>query len=351
MKPRRDVEADGRKCFAVSNVHVWRFCWLCALLASSLMAGTGHPFRAIAAQINIAGAAQQVFRSSNLSFSARVAHSDPLQNAREYRFYEEPVQLDIILTIGHHTEDVATADRELFARQLRVAMKDDNNRPIAIETAGTFWRLLLGLTRVELGPAEPLQIALGRAIEWDIRLRRADGQHFSTGRYTIDLSLAGPFATLRLDDGSAPRSLSSETALTIHLGPPTSARERGRMHALAAQEAMQGRRYAEAAAAARRAIDADPSNASAYAALGGAALQLDQCREAAAALEKWLTYPVGRDRAAPTLAQAYVCAGDEENARRVLRLQGISEDRFDAELGRLRQLVESMRRHNRPKEP
>ena len=56
----------------------------------------------------------------------------------------------------------------------------------------------------------------------------------------------------------------------------------------------------------------------------------------------------GRAVIPDVLAQAYVCSGDEKNARRVLRLQGIPKARLDAEIAHLRELV-SRRRTQKPR--
>lgn len=323
----------------------WLWC-VTACLATLLMAGPDTTSGPVAAPGSIAASAQQpTFRTSNISFSARVAHGDALENFRSYRLYNEPQQIVIILTIGHASLEPAIADQQTFAKQFRSAMKDDDDKPIAIETEGTFWQFA-ETGRVQLDPTEPLRVVSGRAIEWELRFRRADGQRFATGRHVVDLSLVGPLRTLRLGDGSTPGARPSETSLAIHLGPPRNEVERSRMHELAAQEAMRERRFEDAAAAAHKAIDANPSNAGAYIVLGGASLQLNKCREAAVALERVLQRArIGGRSAIPyeLLAQAYVCSGDEKNARRVLRLQGIPGARLDAEIAHLRELVSRRR--------
>jgi len=282
---------------------------------------------------------------------AREAQSDQLEKGRSYRLYEEPQQLVIILTVRHDSFEPATADQQAFTRQLLVAVRDNDDAPVAVETAGTFWRPLAvdQLARVQLDESEPLQIAPRRSIEWELRLERADGQRFATGLHTIDFSLAGPFRALRLPDGSRLGSSNSETVLTIRLGPPTNARERGRMYSLAAQEAMEERRYADAAAAAQRALDADPSGLGLgpYVVLGIASLHLDRCAEAAAALEKVFQMALtGRTAIPELLAQAYVCLGDVPNAIRILGLRDIPKAQLDAEIARRRQIVASRRRQN-----
>jgi tetratricopeptide (TPR) repeat protein len=315
----------------------WMAC-LCAFLAPALVTGPNGLLNS---------AAVQAQPSAYLWFGARVAHSDRLENAFSYRLYDQPFEPAIVLNIGHVGFQSPKADQQDFARGLRVAMKDEEDKPVALETDGTFWRFA-DWGRVQLQIGEPLDVVSGRGIEWELRLHRADGQRFATGRHTIDLSLAGPFAAMRLADGSTPRiRYSSEAVLTIRLGPPTTARERSRMHELAAQEAMQERRYADAAAAAERARDADPSGFGAYAVLGGVYLQLDRCPEAVAALEKVVEIArTGRTAIPEMLAQAYVCVGDVPNAIRVLGLRDIPKAQLDAEIARRRQIVESRRRQN-----
>jgi hypothetical protein len=328
---------------AVSNARMkWVGC-LCAFLAPALIAGPDSPFNSAAVQV------QPSVRPSNVWVMAREAQSDQLEKGRSYRLYEEPQQLVIILTVRHDSLEPATADQQAFTRQLLVAVRDNDDAPVAVETAGTFWRphAVDQPARVQLDESEPLQIAPRRSIEWELRLERADGQRFATGLHTIDFSLGGPFRALRLPDGSRLGSSNSETVLTIRLGPPTNARERGNMHALAAQKAMQERRYADAAAAAERARDADPSGFGAYAVLGGAYLQLDRCAEAVAALEKVVEIArTGRTAIPEWLAQAYVCVGDVPNAIRVLGLRDIPKAQLDAEIARRRQLIEGRRRQN-----
>ena len=342
----------------VSNVHVHWLSVFVAILAlrpglssATLMAGLHTTSGPVDAPRNIAAPDQQpTFRTSNIWLSARVAHGDALEHARSYRLYNEPLEIVVILTIAHKSLEPATADQQVFAKLLRSAMKDDDDKPIATETDGTFWRST-ERGRVQLGPHEPLRIVSGHGIEWELRFRRADGQRFATGRHVVDLSLVGPLRTLRLGDGSTPGARSSETSLAIHLGHPRSAGERSRMHELAAHEAVRERRFEDAAAAAQKAIDANPSNTNAYLVLGGASLQLNKCREAAVALEKVLQRArIGGRAVLPyeLLAQAYVCSGDEKNARRVLRLQGIPKARLDAEIAHLRELV-SRRRTQKPR--
>jgi lipopolysaccharide biosynthesis regulator YciM len=121
------------------------------------------------------------------------------------------------------------------------------------------------------------------------------------------------------------------------------------MHAVAAQEAMRERRFEDAAAAAQRAIDANPSNAGAYTVLGGASLQLNKCREAVRALERVLEVAlIGHSAIPELLAQAYVCAGDTANAKRLLRRRGFPEARLDAEIAHLQELA-SRRRAQKPR--
>ena len=333
----------------MSNVHVhWLWCVI-ACLAPPLMAGTDTTSGAVAARSSFASPAQQpTFRSSKVGFSARVAHSDQLETARSYRLYDEPLQIVLILTIFYDSLEPATADQRAFARQMRVAIRTEGGAPQPVTTDGTFWRYGDG-GRLALDAGEPLRVVSGRGIEWELRLRRADGLRFTTGRHTIDLSLSGSFTTLRLADSSLPGARLSETLLTIQLGPPANADELGKMHALAALEAMLERRFEDAAAAAQKAIDANPPNAGAYTVLGGAFLQLNKCHEAAVALEKVLQRAlIGHTSIPNLLAQAYVCSGDENNARRVLRLRGIPEARLDAEIAHLRELV-SRRRTQKPR--
>jgi hypothetical protein len=317
--------------------------WLCALLTPALLAAPGNASRVGALGESVPGTAQPTVRSSNVSFSARVPDADRLDSAsaRSFRLYDEPDQIIVIITIDHRSPEVATADSRIFAAALQVSIKGSDQRLIPIDTDGTFRRLLTAADRVPLGANEALQIASGRRIEWELRLQRADGQRFGAGRHTIDLSLAGPFAVLRLPDGSAPRSVSPATSLTVTLGAPTDLRERANSHYLTAQKASKERRFSDAAAGAQRALDADPYNARALVLLGFSLMQMDRCPAAAAALEKVLQLHLRARSAVPgALAQAYICAGDEANARRVLGLWGMPAPRVDAEIARLRQVVE-----------
>ena len=185
---------------------------------------------------------------------------------------------------------------------------------------------------------EPRQVAV-----WPIAIGRADGELFTAGRYVFTLGTVNARAAVRTSDGEPWNGLIPERLgqLVFVVAPPTSAAERARMHEIAADGANVRGDASEALAAYHRQLDVDPTNLRAKEMIGHMNLRLGRYREAIV----WFEQVVVAGRSGQTtllriLASAYVGAGDEASAIRVLRTAGISQANIRAE-------IENAKRHLR----
>jgi Flp pilus assembly protein TadD len=120
--------------------------------------------------------------------------------------------------------------------------------------------------------------------------------------------------------------------------PPQSILEAARMSTTEADAAVLRGDHQQALAAYQRALSADPSNGRTKTMIAFMYLRLNRYQEAIRPLEDVLAGAVGERNLSFVLALAYVGAGDEGDAVRVLRwTAGLPEDQVRTEVGNARE--------------
>lgn len=108
---------------------------------------------------------------------------------------------------------------------------------------------------------------------------------------------------------------------------------------MVAEDALSRGDLSEASVAYRNALTADPTDNEARARFADTLSILNRFDEAIPLYEQLVGTTQSRsDLLLSSLAQAYLGVGDEHNARRVLGMSGMSDDRIAAEVGRLREV-------------
>jgi hypothetical protein len=198
-----------------------------------------------------------------------------------------------------------------------------------------------------IGPDESVVVAPRNSVTWMVVVARVDGQPFSAGEYLMSLGTVNTRSAVQRDDGGPWTGRLPERAeggeLAIHIRPPSSNAERARMHGIAGAIADAQGALEEALEEYSRLFELDPTNGRTRELLGYANMKLGRYREAISHFEQLFAGRTEDPVLSQVLAQAYVNAGDEGNALRVLRMSGRPENRISAEMILLRRYArESM---------
>jgi predicted Zn-dependent protease len=126
-------------------------------------------------------------------------------------------------------------------------------------------------------------------------------------------------------------------SVSLVVAPAATAQERAAALRAAGNTALRGNRPTQAVQALQRARAEDPTDHLSMVALGDAYVRLNQYKEAIVEFENALrVMPRHRSGVPMRLAMAYVAVGDDVNAARVLREDGVPEQRIPSDLDRLR---------------
>lgn len=189
---------------------------------------------------------------------------------------------------------------------------------------------------------EAVPLAPGMSARLTVTLTRRDGEPLDEGDYTVRVTTTTFRRAILREDG-APfdgRVLVPDGVRTksVTVALPRSAREQAEAHLVEASDAFARKDNDRLLAAYRAAAQAAPSLRSELDALIGVTyMGMRRYREAAESFERAFanTGLVPGD-VIVDLAHAYLGAGDEANARRVLRQVGYSDDRVNTEITKLR---------------
>ena len=177
---------------------------------------------------------------------------------------------------------------------------------------------------------------------WTVSVERLDGSPFVEGEYGIAVDMADLRTVLRKPDDTrwSGRQINATWRLQLTVRQVASRADRIAQYRWMATDA-QFSRYAwdDAVDAYARVLALDPDDTRSRSFQAGLLLMLGRYREATAAYERlgpaFSQSTLGRS----AMARAYVGAGDEAGATRVLRLDGVVESRIPAALQELRRLV------------
>ena len=166
-------------------------------------------------------------------------------------------------------------------------------------------------------------------------MRRSDSLSFGSGRYRLTWSSADLATAIHGADGGRwnGRAPDKTSSVGLLIQPPQSVLEAARMSTTEADDAVLRGDHQQALAAYQRALSADPSDSRTKTMMAFMYLRLNRYQEAIRPLEDVLAGAVGEKNLSFVLALAYVGAGDEGNAVRVLRwTAGLPEDRVRTEV-------------------
>ena len=279
-------------------------------------------------------AAQNVPRT--LTWGATVAGAEALLPvAHTYRLFGDTDEFSLNFTFFNNSSDSLSADLGEFAKGVQFQLRSDRQLPIE-----TQWNSSIHLSDESVdSPAGPIRLPAHTGFGWTVKIRRDDRSAFSSGSYELTVSIADALRSLRENESHAWTGIAAGkmTILHISIAPPASNEERARMYKTSAGAALTEHRPADAVRLFRLALDAMPNDIDGLAGLGQAYLALNRYRDAISAFERVLPVLQGRRSSVPLLlALSHVAIGDEQNAARVLRLEGRSEAAISDEIRRLR---------------
>jgi tetratricopeptide (TPR) repeat protein len=282
-------------------------------------------------------------RSGLLRTFVVVSDAEPQRSEpRLYRVYETVEQFTLLLTLANDSSEIALVDQAALERDVRFTVnRDGRNVPITVR-----WnpdtRQAGRDEPVTVTPGSSSRMDPGMGVEWRIDLQPENGSRFPAGRYAIEIALGDPRDHISTAAGQSWGGTASRRAsVSVIVAPPATARERAAAFRAAGTIALRENRQAEAVQMFQRARAADPSDHMSMSDLGDAYLRVKRYAEAVVEFENALRVMPrrGHSPVPMQLAQAYVGLGDELNATRVLREQGMSETKISFELNQYRATI------------
>ena len=272
-----------------------------------------------------------------LSITVAVPLSDRVavtEDAR--RLYVESDELHLDVSVVNPSDSRITIDQEQLQRAFRVALTAGGT---SIPVVATWSDDALVIapdsdTRDSVSRPDPLNVEGHGGAYWTVTVR-SDGLSFGPGRYRLTWSSADLAAAIHGADGGRwnGRAPDKTSSVGLLIQPPQSVLEAGRMSTTEADAAVLRGDHQQALAAYQRALSADPSDSRTKTMMAFMYLRLNRYQEAIRPLEDVLAGAVGEKNLSFVLALAYVGAGDEGNAVRVLRwTAGLPEDRLRTEV-------------------
>jgi tetratricopeptide (TPR) repeat protein len=319
----KSVETEGgEEAMTPRHIHVL-FAALIALSACSAVA-----------------AAQ---RSGVLRTVVLVSDADPQPSEpRLYRVYETVEQFTLLLTLANDSSEIVFVDQAALERDVRFTVnRGGQNVPITVRWNPDTWQAGRD-TPVTVTPGSSSRMDPGMGVEWRIDLQPENGSRFPAGRYAIEIALGDPRDHISTAAGQSWGGTAlRRTSVSVIVAPAATARERAAAFRGAGTIAIRENRQTEAVQMFQRARAADPSDHMSMIHLGDAYLRVKRYAEAVVEFENALRVMPrwGRSPVPMQLALAYVGLGDELNAARVLREQGMSEPMISSELNQYRATI------------
>jgi tetratricopeptide (TPR) repeat protein len=244
--------------------------------------------------------------------------------------------------VGNEFEEPLLVDHALFSRLFGVGVRSMNGPvavvvewPPVVRLSGESWR-----TPININPTEMVRIEGEQTVTRTVDLRRADGERFSPGVYRVDLVMINALGAVRTDEDKAwTGPLASEAGdITVIVNTPTSRQERVRQAVTAGRVASDEGDVRGATQAYERAVQLDPTDPGNKLLLASTYLGLKRYRDAIPFYEDVVRDVRSgmRRLLVEALAQAYLGAGDEQGAVRVLQAEGVGGQALTAKLAELR---------------
>ena len=273
-----------------------------------------------------------------LSITVAVPMSDRVgvtEDAR--RLYVESDELHLDVSVVNQSDSRITIDQEQLQRAFRVTLTTGGT---SIPVVATWSDDALVIapdsdTRDSVSRPDPLNVEGHGGAYWTVTVRRSDSLSFGSGRYRLTWSSADLAAAIHGAEGGQwnGRAPDKTSSVGLLIQPPQSVLEAARMSTTEADDAVLRGHHQHALAAYQRALSADPSDSRTKTMMAFMYLRLNRYQEAIRPLEDVLAGAVGEKNLSFVLALAYVGAGDEGNAVRVLRwTAGLPEDRVRTEV-------------------
>jgi len=287
-------------------------------------------------------------RTGAVIWSARIADADLLTEARSFRVYETPDELQLILGLSNDTSTSFVLTQEAVEQAVSIVLVSSET-----EIPATFtWSLRrIGLSLPPTSPSESIDIPSGSGATWNVSVRRQDSRAFVANRYSLLLTYHPIAATSASDPTQkvTPRLGFSKTSVFAVTGPAITDSERAAAHRYSGQKALLSGDNVAAIRAYQESLKLEAENLVALSGLGWALLQSGRFAEAVDVLELRLKKSdgaLGRSLLPSHLATAYVGAGNELRARDVLQKAGYTSDAVEIEIARLREVVDKIRRRD-----
>lgn len=300
------------------------------------------PARLLILNILIASSAQAQ-PSDGVRWFMSVADADTVEGeARAYRLYGTPTQIDIEFLFSNESEKPLIATQSDLNRDLIVNVPSDEALTTIAEWDS---EPLLDSGHTPVLADTEVTVYPGKGVLWIVHLRHADESPFTAGRYTVEVTAGLSRARTPDEKAWISRLVEGRSAsIVVICGAPSNAPERIAAHHLVARKAQSEGRFNDSLAAIQLALSVDPTHRQSLISLGYAYLILGRFRDAIGPLEQAVAMGWVSMSLADALAHAYVGVKDEQNATRVLLNSGIVKDRIPDKLAELRGIVAKRRR-------
>jgi tetratricopeptide (TPR) repeat protein len=264
-----------------------------------------------------------------------------LPEARTYLLFTPVTELKVTVAVQNEGEEPIALNLTDFAGAITAELLE-SGRTVG---SGVTWeptiRLLPGIEIVPIVPGDH-QLLPQSAVEWTGVLK-LEGGALKDGEYqvVIDIRAAIARGLAKADGDPWVGRASPQTSLTLQVRSPKTTADIARSERIRGQRALSENRSAEALGALLKAAAISPKDASIASQVGRAHLQQRNFQEAIVWFERALSLQPRRHRSPipERLAFAYLGNNDEQNAIRVLRSVGKSENQMKEDIARMRRAL------------
>jgi hypothetical protein len=293
----------------MKRMHVVLLMW-CGVLAASSSAALVQP----------TGAA---------IWSVSIQDADTSERPRTFRLYENVRSLRLQFLLSNDSGAPLFVTARSIGSAVTLNLSRAGGDPVAViaepmsDVLHSQWR-----TRFQTGSDTPIEIEPGSSVSWISELRRADGQRFEDGAYTVEVLFPRLSSLEDPTTGEQWKGRHPITSNRIHVivGVPVSTAERTAAAQRVAKRAESDGRPDDAIDALQDALRDVPDDAGLLIELASVYLRLGRYGDAIVPLQRVYPLSFGKRTAVPNLlALAYVGIKDERSATAVLRASGFAD--------------------------
>jgi hypothetical protein len=279
-------------------------------------------------------------RRSFLRWIVQLEDADALSDPRTFRTYDAAREITLKISMANESNDALTFDHSVLTNAVDFRVIQNGPVNVDVEWHPEAW---FNGSRGVVSRTDRIQLEADSGVEWRVTLSRSGGSVFPPGEYEIQISWARLLPLLTTSTGQPWRGRAVPgTTVGLSIIPPRDQRECAAGYRRDGTRAARENRHVDARRAFELALTADPGDIAAQIGLGDALLSLNRYREAIGPFEAASGAARAKGERSPVtarLALAYLSAGDEQNARRVLQEAGASGALLTEQLQRLREQV------------